>query len=1105
MKNAELQSLVEPTVEQVRRWLDAAAKQSKAKRSAGERRLAALLASPIGLDFAVHFVDRVVKPEDRHVAASELFKLSKKVPTTLSALDRLTIRLGGLLAPAFSFIVIPIARARMRQLVGHLVADARPTKLKRHITAARAEGHTLNLNLLGEAVLGEREALDRYEKTFALLRRPEVDYVSVKVSAIASQLSLWGYQQTVDRLVDRLRPMFQFAAQSTPQKFINLDMEEYRDLALTLDVFERLLSEKELKTLSAGIVIQCYLPDSYQAVSELWVFASRRVSEGGAPIKVRVVKGANLAMERVDAEWHGWPLATYSTKEETDANYKRVIEWLLDAERLKSLRVGIAGHNLFDIALAHLLVKKRAITKGVEFEMLKGMASEIEQAIRPDIGAPLLYTPVVPPSEFKVAIAYLIRRLEENAASENFMSGVFDIATKQEIFEREAGRFRRSVELVDSEPQRSRRKPNPETAARLAQSSSFENEPDVDPSYQPIRSEVISGIAQGLSLTTHPRPMPTGIEPLTSIEQIDHVLQTATAAAQMWRSDASKRKAILLEAARQLAARRPELVAVMVAEAGKTPTEADPELSEAIDFARFYAHQIETLDRLDSTAFEPNRVTLVVPPWNFPVAIAAGGVLGALAAGSTVVIKPAPQVPACSLEMVKALWDAGVPKDVLQIVLVDDGPLGLALVGHDMVDSVVLTGSFETAKLFVTHRPGLKLAAETSGKNSMIITPSADLNLAAGDLAKSAFGHAGQKCSAASVAILVGSVAKSKAFERQLLDAVASMKVGRDASSLIGPLVQPPTDKLLRALTQLDAGERWMLEPKQLDKAGHLWSPGIRAGVKPGSFLQQTEVFGPVLAIVHAKNLKQAVQIANSVEYGLTAGIHSLDFSEVGYWRDRIQAGNLYVNRTTTGAIVERQPFGGMKRSSVGWGLKAGGKNYLLGFGEFNDEGAHLSEVDWLEAARLSDVRWIIERFAKLDKAADPGKLRSEANYKSYHATPVVIRLGAGVDGNDRRVKRLLGFVERVKEAAGVSLDVQLSTGKDRAGRKLLKPKAGLRVIMIGEADDTVNKLCSNPDVTIFENSVVVDGLVTGLMMLRERSTSITTHRYGNTFEVPLG
>lgn len=1104
MKNAELQSLVEPSIEQVRRWLDASTNQSSKGRSAGERRLAALLDSEIGLEFAVRFVDRVVKTEDLRVAARELFKLSKRIPETLNLVDRSAIRLGGLLAPLFGFVVIPVARMRMRQLVGHLVADARPTQLSKHIARANRAGNALNLNLLGEAVLGEREALDRFEKTFELLRRSEVNYVSVKVSAIASQLSLWGYQQTVERLVERLRPMYEYAANSNPPKFINLDMEEYRDLALTLDVFKSLLSEPKLKQLSAGIVIQCYLPDSYQAVQELWAFASRRVEQGGAPLKVRVVKGANLAMERVDAEWHGWSLATYSTKQETDANYKRVLDWLLDAQRIEALRVGIAGHNLFDMALAHQLLKHRSINSGVEFEMLKGMASEIAEAIRPELGAPLLYTPVVQPKEFKVAIAYLIRRLEENAASENFMSGVFDIATSGEIFEREANRFRASVALVDNEPQASRRASTSEGNERAGRTSRFENEPDVDPAVQSQRSELVSAVAKGLSLTSRPRALETNIDKLESAEAIRGVLETAVAAADGWASNPDLRKSVLLEAATVLSSRRAELMAVMVAEAGKTPTEADPELSEAIDFARFYAHSIDVLSRLDSTEFVPNRVTLVVPPWNFPVAIPAGGVLAALAAGSSVVIKPAPQVPACSMRMVQALWHAGVPKDVLQIVAVEDGPLGLELVGHELVDSVVLTGSYETAKLFVNHRPGLKLAAETSGKNSMIITPSADLDLAAADLAKSAFGHAGQKCSAASVAILVGSVAKSKAFERQLLDAVKSMKVGRDASSLIGPLVEPPRGKLLRALTQLDAGERWMLEPRQLDQTGHLWSPGIRSGVKPGSFIQQTEVFGPVLAIVHAKNLREAVKIANSVDYGLTAGIHSLDFSEVHYWRENIEAGNLYVNRTTTGAIVERQPFGGMKRSSVGWGLKAGGHNYLFNFGRFVDGAAHLNTADWLEQATLSDTRWLDERFGKLNPLAEPGPLACEANYKSYHPTKVLVRVAPGVDSGDRRILRLKNFVELAKASCGVDLDVHFSTGSDRASRVLETPPAGLRVVVIGEPDELIESLRSNPDVTIFEDHPVVDGLVTGLMLLRERATSITTHRYGNTFSIAL-
>lgn len=1099
MSNAELQSLVEPSIKLVRRWLDSTVTK-RVNRSAGERRLAALLKDPNGLEFAVRFVDRVVRPEDNRVAAMELFQLVRRIPKTLPIADKLAITAGGLLAPVFGFIVIPVARARMRQLVGHLVADARPRQLSKHIRNARKSGHALNLNLLGEAVLGEHEATSRFEKTFELLRREDVDYVSIKLSSIASQLSMWGYRETVQRLVQRLLPMYLYAASCQPPKFINLDMEEYRDLGLTLDVFKRIMSEPELVNLSAGIVLQCYLPDAYQAAKELWVFAESRCEKGGAPLKVRVVKGANLAMERVDAEWHGWNLATYSSKVDTDANYKRVIDWLLDPKHLKSLRVGIAGHNLFDIALSHTMMKKRGIKNGVEFEMLQGMASEIAEVMRHDIGAPLLYTPVVQPSEFRVAIAYLVRRLEENAASENFMSGLFDIARHKEVFEREAKRFVAAVEAATDEAQSPRRK---ERATRVGanQAFGFVNEPDTDPSVPADRTAVALAVARGASLTRWPKPLEHSIPVLQTSEQIEQVLLTARASQDAWAFDENARQRILLAAAEKLQEIRNELISVMVAEAGKTATEADPEISEAIDFARFYALNIPQLRKLDGTRFVPNRITVVVPPWNFPVAIPAGGVLAALAAGSSVILKPAPQVPACSQAMVQALWDAGVPREVLQIVSVEDGPLGLELIGHQMVDGVVLTGSYETAKLFTEHKPGIRLAAETSGKNAMIITPSADLDLAAADLAKSAFGHAGQKCSAASVAILVGSVGKSKAFRNQLLDAVQSMKIGREAQSTIGPLIEPPTGKLLRALTQLDAGETWLLEPKPQDAGGHFWSPGIRVGVKAGSFIQQTEVFGPVLALVRARSLKQAIKIQNSTDYGLTAGLHSLNLDEIKFWRKKVEAGNLYVNRTMTGAIVERQPFGGHKRSSIGWGLKAGGLNYLLYFGYFADELTHLAKSDWLERATLSDARWLGERFG-FGVPVNNGVMRCEANIKTYQPTKVVVLISDEVSRDDVRLKRIQSFAESVKKAAGIKLDYKVLKSSDRAASILDNPPVGLRVLTIGDVSDRIAHLKANPDVMVFDNHVFVDGLITGLIFLREQATSITTHRFGNPFTI---
>jgi RHH-type proline utilization regulon transcriptional repressor/proline dehydrogenase/delta 1-pyrroline-5-carboxylate dehydrogenase len=328
-----------------------------------------------------------------------------------------------------------------------------------------------------------------------------------------------------------------------------------------------------------------------------------------------------------------------------------------------------------------------------------------------------------------------------------------------------------------------------------------------------------------------------------------------------------------------LSARRAELMEVAANETGKTVAEGDVEVSEAIDFANWYAHLAEELDAVDGARFVPERLTLVTPPWNFPIAIPAGSTLAALAAGSSVVIKPAGQARRCGAVMVQALWDAGVPRDVLTLVDVDEGDLGRHLVSHPSVDRVVLTGAFETAQLFTSWRNDLPLLAETSGKNSIIVTPSADLDLAASDVIKSAFGHAGQKCSAASLVILVGSVATSERFRRQLVDAASTLRVGlpSDPTTQMGPIVEPAHGKLERALTTLGAGESWLVEPRQLDETGRLWSPGVRTGVAAGSEFHLTEYFGPVLGIMTAATLDEAIALQNATDYGLTAGLHTLD------------------------------------------------------------------------------------------------------------------------------------------------------------------------------------------------------------------------------------
>ncbi|CAA9420315.1 MAG: Proline dehydrogenase / Delta-1-pyrroline-5-carboxylate dehydrogenase, partial [uncultured Quadrisphaera sp.] len=404
----------------------------------------------------------------------------------------------------------------------------------------------------------------------------------------------------------------------------------------------------------------------------------------------------------------------------------------------------------------------------------------------------------------------------------------------------------------------------------------------------------------------------------------------------------AERARVLRAAGAALEAARGDLLTVMAHEGGKTVAQADPEISEAVDFATYYADRALELDAVPGARFTPARVVVVTPPWNFPVAIPLGGALAALAAGSAAVLKPAGPTRACAEVGVAALHAAGVPADVLQLVHAPDDEVGQRLVTHPAVDAVVLTGSTETAALFRSWRPDLHLVAETSGKNALVVTPSADPDLAVADALRSAFGHAGQKCSAASLLIAVGSVGRAGdqgRFTRQLVDAVRSLRVGwgTDPGAVMGPLVEPPSEKLLRALTTLEPGERWLVEPRRLDDSGRLWSPGLRDGVAPGSWFHTTEVFGPVLGLMRARDLDQAIAWQNATGYGLTGGLHSLDDAEVEHWLEHVEVGNAYVNRATTGAVVQRQPFGGWKGSAVGPGAKAGGPHYVAQFGTWAD------------------------------------------------------------------------------------------------------------------------------------------------------------------------
>ncbi|WP_241483960.1 bifunctional proline dehydrogenase/L-glutamate gamma-semialdehyde dehydrogenase [Rhodococcoides fascians] len=1133
------EQLADDAVALARRWVTRSADRP-ADRAAV--RLAGLLRDERGLEFAVGFIDGVVRPEDVRVAARNWAHLTDgDLPEFLGVHLRVALRLGNVAARIAPALVVPVAKRALRAMVGHLVLDASPRALSRGLARIRRDGMRPGINLLGEAVLGSDGARARLDGTMALLARSDVDYVSVKVSAVVAPHSPWAFEEAVAHTVDELAPLYSAAAQSGTPKFINLDMEEYHDLDLTIAVFTTLLDRPELLSLQAGIVLQAYLPDSLSAMMRLQDWAAQRTARGGAPVKIRIVKGANLPLERVESALHGWPLATWSSKQDTDTNYKRIVDYALDSDRIRNVHIGIAGHNLFDLAWARCLAEHRGIDSGYEFEMLLGMASATAQVIAEDTGGMLLYTPVVGADEFDVAIAYLVRRLEEGAAPENFMPSMFELTTASghptPQFTMQENRFRASLTALDDSVPAPRRIQNRTTDNTGSTDSAdvavpFANTPDTDPSSAANRR-------WGRGILERAEASDIGVELVTEYTvddpvRLDELIQQTCDAGVGWGSlPSTERARILRSAARELSRARADLLEVMAAECGKTLEEGDPEVSEAIDFARYYAELAEELSRVDGALHRPRRLTVVTPPWNFPVAIPAGSTLAALAAGSAVVIKPAPQAKRCGSVMVDALWRAGVPREVLRLMHVDEASLAGTLVADPRVDQVILTGGYETAELFHRLRPDIRLFAETSGKNAVVVTPAADLDLAVKDLARSAFGHAGQKCSAASLAILVGSVGTSDRFLGQLVDAVRSMKVAlpTDPESRIGPLVEPASGKVLRGLTHLDPGESWLLEPRALDDEGRLWSPGIRVGVSPGSEFHRTEYFGPILGIITVATLAEAIEVQNDVDYGLTAGLHSLDDAEQAQWIQEVAAGNLYVGRGITGAVVRRQPFGGWKKSTVGTGSKAGGPNYLVGLSDWSPAPASGTTVGcvvdaWAEkflreTALVGDDLDFLRRSLASDLVAwdtefgvtrDVSNLGVEANVLRYLPAPVTVR--AEADARPVEVLRVVAAGLRARSTLRLSVHASVALGEGVLGFLTTNGVSvdtetdWARAVSHGGADRTRvvgsgTDVPTGPSAAVWSGAVTEAGRVEMLPFLREQSISITHHRFGTYREMP--
>jgi RHH-type proline utilization regulon transcriptional repressor/proline dehydrogenase/delta 1-pyrroline-5-carboxylate dehydrogenase len=825
------------------------------------------------------------------------------------------------------------------------------------------------LDVLGEAVVSEAEAARYQEQYLQLLRDlparvakftgdPLIDRdakgtiprtnVSVKLSSMYSQFDPLDAGGTREAVLGRLRPILRLARERGV--FINFDMEQSYFRQITLEIFKSVLMEDEFRDwVAVGIAMQAYLRCTEDDLEELRAWSQRR----GTPVTVRLVKGAYWDFETIIAGQNDWPVPVFTDKGATDVNFERCAAYLIEHRTL--LCPAIASHNVRSIAAALALGEQANVEPGeLEFQMLYGMAEPIKEALVSMGQRVRVYTPF---GKLLPGMAYLVRRLLENTSNESFLrAGFLDHVPEEQLLMNPILKIR------------------PGRNSNASANSEYCNQPPADFSIERSRETMAAAVKEVLARGARDELLVIGgkrfasgkwIEILNpshkarvvgrcacaTVAQAKEAVVAAKLAFAEWRDvDAEQRAGLLDRVGRILARDRFELAAIEVAECGKPWREADADIAEAVDFCHYYAWQMRELARSagkhvpgerNDWTYEARGVAVVIAPWNFPLAILCGMAVAAVVAGNTVILKPAEQSPLIAARLMAAFEEAGAPAGVVNYLPGVGEEIGPALVEHPDVAMLVFTGSravglsinAAASKTAFGQDHVKRVIVEMGGKNAIIVDEDADLDDAIAGVVQSAFGYAGQKCSACSRVIVLGGI--YDAFLDRLIEATRSLLVlpAEDPACRVGPVIDAEAferihEAIERGKTQ--ARLAYAGDVGGLAAEGYFVGPHIFSEVPAESELAQEEIFGPVLGVVRAGNLEEALEMANGVKYALTGGIYSRSPKNISKARRDFRVGNLYINRRITGALVGRQPFGGMKLS--GGGTQAGGPDYLRHF-----------------------------------------------------------------------------------------------------------------------------------------------------------------------------
>jgi RHH-type proline utilization regulon transcriptional repressor/proline dehydrogenase/delta 1-pyrroline-5-carboxylate dehydrogenase len=860
------------------------------------------------------------------------------------------------------------ARANVQRLARRFIAGANLDEALHAIDRLRRRRLAFTVDLLGEAVLTESEA-QRYQRAYldlieGLTRHvnhwpavPLIDQgpegplprvnVSLKLSSLYSQFDPIDPEGASRAVRQRLRPILRAARQH--HAFVNVDMEQYAYKDITLRIFREVLEEEEFHDWpDVGIAIQAYLHD---CASDLEMLA-RWVQKRGTPVWVRLIKGAYWDYETVVAAQQGWPVPVFTIKAQTDANYEKMTRFLL--QHHEALRPAFGTHNVRSQAHVLAAAQQMGLSAGsYEFQMLYGMASPLDDALAALGQRVRIYTPY---GQLLPGMAYLVRRLLENTANESFLRASFTEHVPEEQLLMNPLKKLSTKDVKEHED------------------SSFRNEPLTDFSREEARQAMRAALAEVRGRLGGDYPLVIGgkavvtagtIDSLNpshfrqvvgrcgraSAEQAREAVAAAHAAFPGWRdTDPGQRADHLLRTAAVLRRRRFELAAWEVYECAKQWREADADVAEAIDYCEYYAQQMRRLARPrhnnlpgeeNEYLYEPRGVAVVIAPWNFPLAILCGMTTAALVAGNTVVMKPAEQSSVLGAKLMEVFQEAELPAGVINYLPGIGEEIGPILVGDPAVAIIAFTGSRAVGLAInrqAAEQPAgqdhvKRVITEMGGKNAIIVDDDADLDEAVHGVTHSAFGYQGQKCSACSRVIVLER--QYEVFLERLIEATRSLRLGpaEDPATTVGPLIDG--DALQRVQSYIEKGKQearlaYAGEVGPLAEEGFYVAPHIFADVPPNAIIAQEEIFGPVLAVLRARDLDEALAVANGTVYALTGGLYSRSPQNIRRVRREFRVGDLYINRKITGALVGRQPFGGFKLS--GMGTQAGGPDYLLQF-----------------------------------------------------------------------------------------------------------------------------------------------------------------------------